>query len=248
MPFFDANKIKISVSNEKSCVQIDDNSQRLKKKVVVRLHRLTAAEIAQYQTVRKIKTSKEKDERITRSKTNGKLLKCNVQEDCSKMVNTKGKPKTVDIVDKATNKRRSDYCIMTRSKRRRIQPNNEQEVHKIEEKVNEASTHDENTLKIDANRLQSIDEQEFHMIENKIKDGVESKQSKNTSNIDDEQKSSNDRSDMTSKAVAIFPFDVDGKIRGWPHWPAKVLRIERRRFEVEWFNDYRRTKLFRSQM
>lgn len=96
------------------CVQNDDNSQQLKK-VFVRLHRLTA-EIAKYQTVEKI-TSKKKFELIddTSSKKNGKILKRNVQENYSDMVDTKGKPKRAGIVDKATNKRKSDHCFMNKN-------------------------------------------------------------------------------------------------------------------------------------
>lgn len=52
--------------------------------------------------------------------------------------------------------------------------------------------------------------------------------------------------------VATNPFRVDeviwGKIRGAHHWPAKVLSFKDRRIFVEWFNDYRTTGLFRSQI
>lgn len=54
------------------------------------------------------------------------------------------------------------------------------------------------------------------------------------------------------KTVAVAPFALGeviwGKIRGWPHWPAKVIAIERNRINVEWFNDYRTSKLYRSQI
>lgn len=39
-----------------------------------------------------------------------------------------------------------------------------------------------------------------------------------------------------------------GKIRGSAHWPAKIICVHNRRYEVEWFNDYRTTKLYRSQI
>lgn len=52
--------------------------------------------------------------------------------------------------------------------------------------------------------------------------------------------------------VAVEPFSINevvwGKIRGSPHWPAKIIQYHPRRIEVEWFNDYRTTKLFRSQV
>lgn len=53
-------------------------------------------------------------------------------------------------------------------------------------------------------------------------------------------------------AVAVIPFKIGdvvwGKIQGWPHWPAKVTKIFPRQYEVEWFNDFRTTKLYRSQI
>lgn len=56
----------------------------------------------------------------------------------------------------------------------------------------------------------------------------------------------------SSSKVACYPFIIDeviwGKIRGSTHWPAKVLSIEKRTFKVEWFNDYRTTQLYLSQM
>lgn len=56
----------------------------------------------------------------------------------------------------------------------------------------------------------------------------------------------------TNKTVAVLAFSVNeivwGKIRGWPHWPARVTSIEGRKFEVVWFNDYRKSKLFRTQL
>lgn len=56
------------------------------------------------------------------------------------------------------------------------------------------------------------------------------------------------------KTICIIPFSIDeviwGKIRGWPHWPCRILEIDtrRQRFKVYWFNDYRTTNLFRSQI
>lgn len=56
------------------------------------------------------------------------------------------------------------------------------------------------------------------------------------------------------KTICIIPFSVDeviwDKIRGWPHWPCRILEIDtrRNRFKVYWFNDYRTTNLYRSQI
>lgn len=41
---------------------------------------------------------------------------------------------------------------------------------------------------------------------------------------------------------------VWGRIKGWPHWPGKVKRIESNRFEIIWFNDYRTSKLSKNQI
>lgn len=44
---------------------------------------------------------------------------------------------------------------------------------------------------------------------------------------------------------------VWAKLRGFPCWPAKIERIggEKKQFiEIFWFNDYRRSKVFRSQL
>lgn len=64
------------------------------------------------------------------------------------------------------------------------------------------------------------------------------------------EKSSSKRIDDT--AVAVLPFRMKeivwGKIKGWPHWPAEITGIEGKRYEVTWFNDYRKSKLFQSQI
>lgn len=56
---------------------------------------------------------------------------------------------------------------------------------------------------------------------------------------------------MTNE-VAHLEFKINevvwGKLRGWPHWPAKIMAIEQRRYEIYWFNDHRKSKVFRSQM
>lgn len=51
---------------------------------------------------------------------------------------------------------------------------------------------------------------------------------------------------------ANVEFSVDeivwGKLRGHSHWPCKIISIEQNRFVVTWFNDYRNSTLFRTQM
>lgn len=41
---------------------------------------------------------------------------------------------------------------------------------------------------------------------------------------------------------------VWAKIRGFPHWPAKIKAFSNKMVVVVWFNDYRTTKLYRSQL
>lgn len=42
---------------------------------------------------------------------------------------------------------------------------------------------------------------------------------------------------------------VWAKIKGSPHWPAKILTLHsNRRAEVVWFNDYRKTKIYQTQL
>lgn len=57
---------------------------------------------------------------------------------------------------------------------------------------------------------------------------------------------------VSSQTVTKFEFSIGeivwAKIRGWPHWPAKIIAIEPKRYEVFWFNDYRKSKIFRSQI
>lgn len=55
-----------------------------------------------------------------------------------------------------------------------------------------------------------------------------------------------------SNAVANMKF-VPGevvwcKIRGWSHWPGIIKTIENNKFNVLWFNDYRTSKVFHTQL
>lgn len=58
--------------------------------------------------------------------------------------------------------------------------------------------------------------------------------------------------ETVTTTVAVPEFKVGeivwAKLRGWPHWPAKLLAIESKRYEIYWFNDYRKSKVFRSQL
>lgn len=71
-------------------------------------------------------------------------------------------------------------------------------------------------------------------------------------NPGNEQAISSSNAAPVNMTVARIPFVIGevvwAKIRGWKHWPAKILSISPRQIEVEWFNDYRTTKIFRSQI
>lgn len=41
---------------------------------------------------------------------------------------------------------------------------------------------------------------------------------------------------------------VFAKIKGSPHWPAKIVSFDNKRYEIFWFNDYRTSKVFVSQL
>lgn len=55
-----------------------------------------------------------------------------------------------------------------------------------------------------------------------------------------------------SKTIAIQDFAINevvwGKFKGWPHWPARVVAINTKKIEIVWFNDYRKSQMFRSQL
>lgn len=54
------------------------------------------------------------------------------------------------------------------------------------------------------------------------------------------------------KVVALPDFKVNevvwGKIRGFVAWPAKIIEINNKQYSVHWFNDYRTSKLYKSQL
>lgn len=152
----------------------------------------------------------------------------------------------VNLIDnKSTNNTINKTRYTTRSKRHKIErPNDEKEqqiVNEIEDNDDTKSTYKRKsetryTTRSKRPKIEKPNDEKEQQIVNEFEE------------IHNDEKAL----DMSCKAFAVFAFKVDeviwGKIRGWPHWPAKVTRIEQRRFEVEWFNDYRKTKLFRSQM
>lgn len=74
-----------------------------------------------------------------------------------------------------------------------------------------------------------------------------------TSNpIDKNEPTKSTQIDSSSNKIAVIEFKsgeiVWAKIRGWCHWPAKIEEVEGKQFVVRWFNDYRKTKVFRTQL
>lgn len=59
-------------------------------------------------------------------------------------------------------------------------------------------------------------------------------------------------SQSTSNTVSVLEFELNeviwAKIKGFTEWPAKIVGIEKNKYEIFWFNDYRRSKVFRSQI
>lgn len=57
----------------------------------------------------------------------------------------------------------------------------------------------------------------------------------------------------TTRAIVKVAFTVGeivwAKIKGHNHWPARIISFPSQKMaEVTWYNDYRRTKLYRSQL
>lgn len=67
----------------------------------------------------------------------------------------------------------------------------------------------------------------------------------------DEAKHTNEQCASYENAVAQIEFSIGdvvwAKIKESPHWPAKITAFtSQRMIEVHWFNDYRRTKIYRT--
>lgn len=60
------------------------------------------------------------------------------------------------------------------------------------------------------------------------------------------------RKTKSESAIAMIEFSIDevvwGKLKGHPHWPAKICKFEKNKFEIFWFNDYRKSTVYRSQL
>lgn len=56
----------------------------------------------------------------------------------------------------------------------------------------------------------------------------------------------------TVKTIAKFEFKIGEavwcKLKGSSHWPARIISFDGRRYDVYWFNDYRQSKVYHSQL
>lgn len=57
---------------------------------------------------------------------------------------------------------------------------------------------------------------------------------------------------LKKNTIAIIEYRLNEivwcKLKGHPHWPGKIVGCEKQKFEILWFNDYRKSKVFRSQL
>lgn len=138
-----------------------------------------------------------------------------------------------------TMKRRSEHGVMTRAKRRKIENMNAEKSNYEEEINHEKKFYDEKNSP--STNMDNVDTT-----------GIATSINQNVNNDVGASPTNNVNIGATCTTLDKPLFAINevvwGKLRGWPHWPAKVLSIVKRRFEVEWFNDYRRTKLYQSQM
>lgn len=91
--------------------------------------------------------------------------------------------------------------------------------------------------------------------ERKADDRNHSKQRTNDAENSNENDDTNKATGQKSNQIAKMAFQIDDivwvKIRGFPTWPARVERFYYGRVlmvDVYWLNDYRRTKVFGSQL
>lgn len=56
----------------------------------------------------------------------------------------------------------------------------------------------------------------------------------------------------TESTVATLVYKINeiawGKIKGWPHWPCRITGVDGKKYEVVWLKDYRKSKLFHTQL
>lgn len=99
------------------------------------------------------------------------------------------------------------------------------------------------------NKVQDVDSNDEKAKRAKMNDGAA--QSTTKSNESNEHKRVAD----DEKQLNVMEYKVDdivwAKIKGFPAWPAIIKKIkygQRMSFEIEWFNDYRRSTVFKTQI
>lgn len=255
MDDFDVQRISVSVNIERS----NNDDQHLYKSIV-RLTRLSDDEILKWNKV----SPKKMLEKVVDKST---LIKKNADNDDNKRsespvkktkiaTSTKQAPGMISNT-KEKNKSRTDADgYATRSKKRAKTVTSEKSTEKSTDtkaKRKSCTNADGYASRSKRSKMVTSDEKALKSPPN----AIPSTSTAATDAITSVVTVDNKQSDVNT--IALMPFVIGevvwGKIRGWPHWPARIVKIHSPpytktpiRYEVYWFNDYRTTKLFRSQV
>lgn len=233
---FDQNKIEVSVHE----------AHARPRNMAIKLNRLTEEEIKKYTNFpnadqqRQVRTDNVIE---TQPKTQSVTVK-STNIDPSSIVNKSMRKKAQND----STKRKGDYMIegvLTRSKRRKLMTSSSQESELTETnnrfKSNEAlaKRKSDSEIKILQTKRRKLTEKSHLLALNGMPSGIK---------VIDSKPSKNE--------VAKFEFSIGdvvwGKISGSSHWPARIVSIERCgrsvKYVLYWFNDYRISKVFRSQV
>lgn len=223
---FDTNRIKVTVTS--SFEQMENN-----KYPIVKLKRLTISEI-ESNTSKRIERIKPIRKIMTRSKTR-QMNENNHGSSCLK--------------------RNSDVptCYLTFPKKQKLTkdmklpPTEIVSVENFENKNQFARTSCKRRGDVPAHSLTQQKKQKIS----------KDKKMPPTSTVRvNEEKSNSEIPRIENSAVAVPDLAINevvwAKIKGANHWPAKILSIQRHtrfvKFEIWWFNDYRKSVVFRSQL
>lgn len=234
---FDDGKIKVSVDEEMPKIL------KAFKDLRVKLKRLTLADIDKYNRksdVAEIAEFKRSSKTINRYNLRSNKQKCTTNQTNSE---------ETSCTTKAAKRRNGGNIEEShlRSKRQKISDNSTNGVSSIEKmQIKEAGalsrvTSEQNaTTSTDGKSGSKVDETTTNNEPN-VTTSTEGKNMEKSGAVN-----------LNTNTVATVEFSpgeiIWGKIRGWPHWPAKVKRLENKRYGVVWLNDYRTTKLYKTQM
>lgn len=204
----------------------DEPKIQLRKNLIIKLNRLTASDISEYT-----------DPKLPSSEKPTIEMKQNVEAGCSS--------ETVETCTRttrsATNKSRNDIAATKK-------PINE-------EGRNVGAGYSSKAVEMYTHKTRSTTNKRRNDVDStKLTDGKKTKLSENLPATEIQEISETQNTQLTEKiqTVAALDYQIDeivwGKNRGWPHWPAKIISIDNRRCNVEWCNDYRKSKLFKTQL